>query len=157
MHAQDVFCRFGTAIKKTGSQEAFREIDFSLVLRVAHIMRQQVAEQFIVISAMGADKESKLFYSRIKGEMEESLQGLNFPCLRILRPSLSLGNRKKFRLAQRAAIVLNPLWKMLMIGPLKKYRPVEAEKVARFMIKVAASNRSPGFISMNRILFYSYS
>ena len=135
--AQDVFCCLGTTIKKAGSQEAFREIDFSLVLKVAHIMRQQGAEQFIVISAMGADKGSKVFYSRIKGEMEESLQGLNFPCLRILRPSLLLGNRKEFRLAERAAIVLNPLWKMLLIGSFKKYRPVEAEKVARFMVKVA--------------------
>lgn len=53
--AQDVFCCLGTTIKKAGSQEAFREIDYSLVLRVAHIMRRQGAEQFIVISAMGAD------------------------------------------------------------------------------------------------------
>ena len=135
--AQDIFCCLGTTIKKAGSQEAFREIDLSLVIRVALIMRQQGAEQFIVISAMGADKGSKVFYSRIKGEMEESLQRLNFPCLRIIRPSLLLGNRKEFRLAERAAIALNPLWKTLLIGSLKKFRPVEAEKVARFMVKVA--------------------
>ena len=137
VNAQDIFCCLGSTIKKAGSQEAFRKIDFSLVLAVASSMRKQGADQFIVVSAMGADQKSKIFYNRIKGEMEESLKGLNYPCLRIIRPSLLLGNRKEFRFAERAVIMLNPLWKMLLIGPLKKYKPVEAEKVARFMVKVA--------------------
>lgn len=135
--ANDVFCCLGTTIKKAGSQDAFRKVDFSLVIDVARVMRQQGAEQFIVISAMGANSSSKVFYNRIKGEMEEALKGLGYPCVRIIRPSLLLGHRAEFRFGERILIMMSPLWKLLLVGSLKKYRPVEADAVARFMVKVA--------------------
>lgn len=135
--ANDIYCCLGTTIKKAGSQEAFRKIDFSLVVTVAELMKKQGAEQFLVISAMGADRNSKVFYNRVKGDMEESVKGLGYPCLRIIRPSLLLGPRAEFRLGEKIAILLSPLWKLLLIGTLKKYTPVEAESVAQFMVKVA--------------------
>jgi uncharacterized protein YbjT (DUF2867 family) len=135
--ANDVFCCLGTTIKKAGSQEAFKKVDFSLVLEVANLMRKQGAEKFIVISAIGANRSSKVFYNRIKGEMEEALKGLGYPCLRIIRPSLLLGHREEFRLGEKIGILMSPFWKLLLIGSLKKYRPVEADAVARFMVKVA--------------------
>ena len=135
--ANDVFCCLGTTIKKAGSQEAFRAIDFSLVVKVAEVMRKQGAEQFIVVSAMGSNSSSKIFYNKVKGEMEESLKGLGYPCLRIIRPSLLLGHRKEFRLGERIGILMSPFWKLMLVGSLKKYRPVEADAVARFMVKVA--------------------
>jgi len=137
IQTHDVYCCLGTTIKKAGSQKAFRAIDYTLVVTVAELMREQESEQFIVISAMGADKDSKIFYNRVKGEMESSLQELDYPCLRIIRPSLLLGSREEFRLGERIGILLTPVLKPLMLGSLKKYRPVQAEKVAQFMVKMA--------------------
>jgi uncharacterized protein YbjT (DUF2867 family) len=135
--AHDVFCCLGTTIKKAGSREAFRKIDLDLVVIIAELMKKQGAEQFIVISSMGADKNSKVFYSRTKGEMEEVLKGIGYQCLRIIRPSLLLGKRDEFRLAERLGGIIFPLLKPLMVGGLRKYAPVQAESVAQFMVKVA--------------------
>jgi uncharacterized protein YbjT (DUF2867 family) len=137
VNAQDIYCCLGTTIKKAGSQDAFKKVDFSLVVRIAELMKKQGAEQFIVISAIGASKDSKVFYSRIKGEMEEALKGLSYQCLRIIRPSLLLGPRKEFRFGERISIMMSPFWKLFLFGSLKKYRPIQAEHVARFMVKVA--------------------
>ena len=136
-HADDVYCCLGTTIKKAGSQEAFKQIDLTLVVTVAELMRKQGAEQFLVISSLGADKNSKVFYNRVKGEMEATLQGLGYPSLCIIRPSLLLGPRKEFRLGEKIGMILTPVIKPFLMGPLKKYAPVEAEKVALFMVKMA--------------------
>jgi uncharacterized protein YbjT (DUF2867 family) len=144
IQAHDVFCCLGTIIKKAGSQEAFKKIDLSLVVTVAELMRKQGAEQFLVISSMGANKDSKVFYSRVKGEMESALQELGYPCLRIIRPSLLLGPREEFRLGEKIGVLLAPVLKPLMLGPLTKYRPVQAESVARFMVKVAHKEPASG-------------
>lgn len=95
IQAQDIYCCLGTTIKKAGSQLAFKEVDLSLVLSIAKLMRKQGAEQFLVISAIGADSNSKVFYSRVKGEMEQALEELDYPCLRIFRPSLLLQTSSK--------------------------------------------------------------
>ena len=137
IHADDVYCCLGTTIKKAGSQEAFRKVDYTLVVTVAGLMKKHGAEQFLVISAMGANKDSKVFYNRVKGEMEAALQELGYPCLRIFRPSLLLGPREEFRLGEKIAVMLTPLLEPFLLGSLKKYKPVEAVKVAQFMVKVA--------------------
>ena len=142
--AHDVFCCLGTTIKKAGSQDAFREIDLTLVITVAEFMRQQGAEQFLVISALGADKDSTVFYNRVKGEMESALKELGYPYLHIIRPSLLLGTREEFRLGEKIATLLTPLFKPFLWGSLKKYRPVEAESVAQFMVKIGGQKRRPG-------------
>jgi uncharacterized protein YbjT (DUF2867 family) len=135
--ANDFYCCLGTTIKKAGSQENFSKVDSSLVVDMARVMKERGAEQCIVISAMGANSTSKVFYNRIKGEMEEALKRLDFPCLRIIRPSLLLGHREEFRFGEKVAILMSPFWKLFLVGSLKKYAPVEAEAVARFMVKVA--------------------
>lgn len=137
IQVDDVYCCLGTTIKKAGSQEAFKKVDHTLVITVAELMKKQGAEQFLVISAMGANKDSKVFYNRTKGEMEAALRELGYPCLRIIRPSLLLGPREEFRLGEKLAVMLTPFLKLFLLGSLKKYRPVEAEKVAQFMVKVA--------------------
>jgi uncharacterized protein YbjT (DUF2867 family) len=143
-NADDVYCCLGSTIKKAGSKEAFQAVDLYLVVAIADIMKRQGAEQFIVISAMGADKDSKVFYNRVKGEMESSLQELGYPCLRIIRPSLLLGPREEFRLGEKIGVLLASVLKPLMLGPLTKYRPVQAESVARFMDKVAHKEPASG-------------
>jgi uncharacterized protein YbjT (DUF2867 family) len=144
IQVNDVYCCLGTTIKKAGSQEAFKKIDHTLVVTVAELMKRQGAEQFLVTSALGADKNSKVFYNRVKGEMEAALQEYGYPCLRIIRPSLLLGSREEFRLGEKMAVMLTPLLKPFLLGTLKKYRPVEAEKVAQFMLKVACEEPIAG-------------
>ncbi len=137
IQVEDVYCCLGTTIKTAGSQEAFEKVDHTLVVTIAELMKKQGAEQFLVISAMGADKDSRVFYNRVKGEMEAALQKLGYPCLRIIRPSLLLGPRLEFRLGEKIAVMLTPLLKPILLGALKKYRPIEAEKVAQFMVEIA--------------------
>ena len=144
VQAHDVFCCLGTTIKKAGSQDAFLEIDLTLVVTVAEVMRNQGAEQFLVISALGADKDSKVFYNQVKGEMESALKELGYPCLRIIRPSLLLGAREEFRLGEKIGVLLTPVLKPFLLGSLKKYRPVEAESVARFMVKIGGDELTSG-------------
>lgn len=141
IEAHDVFCCLGTTIKNAGSKEAFKKVDFALVVTVAEQMRKKGAEQFLVISSMGADKDAKVFYSRVKGEMESAVEKVGYPCLRIIRPSLLLGPREEFRLGERIGAMVTPVLQLLLQGSLKKYRPVQAESVARFMVKVAHENR----------------
>ncbi len=100
-------------------------------------MRKQGAEQFLVISSMGADKDAKVFYSRVKGEMESAVENVGYTCLRIIRPSLLLGPREEIRLGEKIGSILTPVLQPFMLGSLKKYRPVLAESVARFVVKVA--------------------
>lgn len=144
IQVDDVFCCLGTTIKKAGTQEAFKRIDLSLVVTVAELMRKQGTEQFLVISALGADKNSKVFYNRVKGEMESALEDLGYPCLRIIRPSLLLGAREEFRLGEKIGVLLTPVLKPFLLGSLKKYRPVEAESVAQFMVKTGGKELTSG-------------
>jgi uncharacterized protein YbjT (DUF2867 family) len=137
IQVHDVYCCLGTTIKKAGSQEAFKRIDHTLVVTVAELTKKQGAEQFLVVSALGASKDSKVFYNQVKGEMESALQKLGYPCLRVMRPSLLLGPREEFRLGEKTAVILTPLLKPMLRGSLQKYRPIEAEKVAQFMVKAA--------------------
>jgi uncharacterized protein YbjT (DUF2867 family) len=137
IQAHDVYCCLGTTIKKSGSQEAFKKIDFGLVITLAELMRKQGSVQFLVISSVGANKDSKVFYNRTKGEMEEALKEIDFPFLRIIRPSLLLGKRDEFRFGEKIGAILTPVLKPFLVGSLKKYAPIEAESVAHFMVKVA--------------------
>jgi uncharacterized protein YbjT (DUF2867 family) len=137
----DVFCCLGTTIKKAGSQEAFKQVDSTLVVTIAELMRKRGSEQFLVVSAMGANTNSKVFYNQVKGGMEQSLQDLDFPCLRIIRPSLLLGPRQEFRFGEKIGAIVSPILSPLLFGPMKKYRPVEAETVAKFMVAIA--NKQP--------------
>lgn len=144
IQAHDVYCCLGTTIKKAGTEEAFRKVDLSLVLTVAETMREKGAEQFVVISSMGADSNSKIFYNRTKGEMELALRDIGYPSLRIIRPSLLLGSREEFRLGEKIGMMLTPVLRPFMLGTLKKYRPVHAESVARFMVKTALEETLDG-------------
>jgi len=107
--AQDVFCALGTTIRKAGSQEAFRHVDLELPLRAAEQALKAGAEQFIVVSSVGADPASKNFYLRTKGEIERELARLHFKALHILRPSLLIGKRPEFRLGEAIGMKIAPV------------------------------------------------
>jgi uncharacterized protein YbjT (DUF2867 family) len=136
----DVFCCLGTTIKKAGSQEAFRVVDYEYPLESAKLAARQGAGQYLLITALGADAKSSVFYSRVKGEVEEAVGRLPLKSLHIFRPSLLLGNRQESRTGEKIAIaVMKPLG-FLLAGPLKKYRGIEARTVAQAMLRTAKRN-----------------
>jgi uncharacterized protein YbjT (DUF2867 family) len=124
------FCCLGTTIKKAGSEEAFRAVDLDMVVAFAKRAREMGARHLIVISAIGADPKSSVFYNRIKGEMEQALKAQDWPQLTIVRPSLLLGERLQPRLGEKLA---SPFAK-LMPG---KYRGIEACTLARALWRLA--------------------
>jgi len=141
---QDVYVCLGTTIKKAGSQENFKKVDFEYVVTLAKWAKENKVEKFALISSMGANHLSKInFYLRTKGQVEQALQQWNFKNLIILRPSLLLGEREEFRLAEKiSSIIFKPLLP-LMMGKMRKYRPVQARNVAAAMIYFTNNCDSP--------------
>jgi uncharacterized protein YbjT (DUF2867 family) len=135
-HVDDVFIALGTTIKVAGSQAAFKAIDFEAVVAVAQAARAQGATKLGVVSAMGADPKSAIFYNRVKGEMEQALGEMGFATLVIARPSMLAGNREALdqptRAGERIALLatrwLNP------IIP-NNYRSIDAGDVAKAVLK----------------------
>ena len=139
---QDVFCALGTTIRKAGSQAAFRHVDLELPLRAATEAVKAGAEQFVVVSSVGADPASKNFYLRTKGEMERELAKLPFKAIHILRPSLLIGKRAEFRLGEAIAMALAPALDLLTLGALRRYHSIRAETVGRAMVAAAKQGAS---------------
>lgn len=137
VEADDVFCCLGTTIKKAGSQEAFRQVDLVYPLRVAALQLAAGSTQFNLISAVGASEKSGVFYSRIKGEVEQALQRMGFPQLNIFRPSIIIGERDERRTGEKIALGMARVIAPLLIGSLRKYRPVTALAIARAMLHYA--------------------
>jgi uncharacterized protein YbjT (DUF2867 family) len=142
-HVDAVICCLGTTIKTAGSQEKFRYVDHDLVVGIGKWAKQQRVPVFCVVSAMGADPRSKIFYNRVKGEMEKDLKGLNLPALHIFHPSILTGPREENRVGERIGIVAMNLLKPLMLGPLRPYRPMPHDVLAKALIAAAADD-SPG-------------
>lgn len=129
-----VYCCLGTTIKKAGSQDAFRKVDYDMVVNAAHIAKQAGVQHFSVVSAMGADERSAIFYNRVKGEMENALDKIGFQRLSIYRPALLVGKRNEFRLGEKIAQLLMPLFEWMFIGNWKDFRSISVKTVARAML-----------------------
>jgi len=140
--AEDVFCCLGTTIKQAGSKAAFKKVDLEYVANLARICRSQGTQRFNLVSSIGADVHSWFFYSRIKGLAEREVSGMDFPSLNVFRPSLLLGSRNEKRAGEDVSRVILNLLSPVLVGRLKKYRPVEAETVALAMYKVAQTDAS---------------
>ncbi|SDF16227.1 HIM1 protein [Fontibacillus panacisegetis] len=138
----DVFCTLGTTIRQAGSQEAFRQVDYAYPFTLGKQAKKYGAAKMVIVTAMGSSDKSKLFYNRVKGELERDLIALNLPRLVILRPSFMLGNRKEKRLGERAGIIAFQLLRPFMIGPLSQYKAVHSSDVAQVMIE-AARRKTP--------------
>lgn len=131
----DAFCCLGTTIKKAGSQEAFRAVDHDAVLAFAKAARKAGARRFLLVSALGANARSRIFYNRVKGEAEKDLEAVGFESLVLLRPSLLLGERTESRPGEHVATLVSKA-----LGPLLRPfsgRPIEARTVARAMLALA--------------------
>lgn len=147
LKGDDVFCCIGTTIRKAGSQEAFRAVDYDIPVKAAEIALQNGVKQFIVMSSLGANAQSSNFYLRTKGEMELAVLTIGLPRVFVVRPSMLLGNRKEVRVGEKIGqwliIALGPL----LIGGLKKYRGITSQQVAKAMVHLANSDTSHRFLS----------
>lgn len=126
-----VICALGTTIKAVGgSRERFRAVDFGIPLAAAKIALRKGARHFLLVSAIGADASSRIFYNRVKGELEDALRTLGYRSVTIVRPSLLLGDRQEFRLGEVVA-------KRFAWAVPGRFRPVHARDVARALIRSA--------------------
>lgn len=139
-HADAVICALGTTIRIAGSQEAFKRVDYEYPLAVARLARQHGTPTYVLNSALGADASSRVFYSRVKGELERDLADLNFPSLTFARPGLIGGNRTDFRLGEKIALAM--LGTIGFLVP-RRYRINPATTIARAMTEAAIGAR-PG-------------
>ncbi|HSP40593.1 MAG TPA: NAD(P)H-binding protein [Gillisia sp.] len=133
----EVFCCIGTTKNKTPDEETYRKIDRGIPVSSAILSRKNNIPTFVVISALGANKNSKMFYNRIKGEMEAEVLAQDIPNTYIFQPSLIAGDRVESRpwekLAMKVMKMLNPIF----VGGMKKYRSIHPETIAKAMILVA--------------------
>lgn len=131
----DVFvCCLGTTLKAAGSREAFIAVDRELVLRMSRIARARGARHALLVSSVGASRQSGNFYLRVKGEVEDALEQAGYARLDLLRPSLLLGPRAERRTAEDIFQRLAPAAGLLLHGRLKPYRPIDADAVARAIV-----------------------
>lgn len=140
----DVFCCLGTTIRKAGSRDAFRQVDYSYPMSLGKWALTHGAERMLVVSAMGADPRSRVFYSRTKGEMEQALSALGLPLLFFFRPALLLGDREERRFGEDLAAKVSKTLPFLYAGPFRRYRPVPDQVVAKAMLRAAQEVKSPG-------------
>ena len=129
----ELYSAMGTTIKKAGSKEAQYRIDVTYQYEFVKAAAENGVSSYFLVSSSGANAESKLFYMKIKGELEEKVKLLPFNKIRIFRPSLLLGERDEKRFGEKATErllkIVVPLFTFL-----KNQRPIEGEKVARAMI-----------------------
>jgi uncharacterized protein YbjT (DUF2867 family) len=135
--ADSAFCCLGTTMKTAGSKEAFRKVDHDYVIAFAEAAKSKGIESFSVVSAIGSDPSSSVFYNKVKGEMENDLENIGFESLHIFHPSLLLGPREESRLGEKIGTVGMKLVSPLMMGSLTKYKPIHVKTVAGAMLKLA--------------------
>ena len=144
-------CALGTTWRKAGGDEAaFRAVDQELVLRVARAAREAGARNFVIVSSVGADRASRAFYLRVKGEVEAAVRQLGFHRLDILRPGLLRGPRGGDRRpGERLAILASPLTDLFLQGSRRRLRSIDARRVARAALQCAREKARGTFVHDN--------
>ena len=133
----DLFLCLGTTMAKAGNRKAFYRVDFQYNYQAARAAAQNGVNQLFLVSSVGADKDSWFFYSQVKGELEEAVRELPFWAIHIFQPSFLLGERNENRWGEEIAGRLGKVIDQVTGGLLTKYRPVEADVVARAMVNAA--------------------
>jgi len=138
-----IFCCIGTTQKKVkGDKNLYEKIDFDIPVNAARIGIENKFKQFLIVSAIGANEDSSNFYLKLKGKTENTLKQFSFQSISIFRPSVLLGNRKEIRPGEKIMQVIMKLISFLLIGSLKKYRAIDASKVAKAMVNQSKKNES---------------
>lgn len=144
-------CTLGTTWKQAGRDEqAFRSVDYGLVVQCAKAAAHAGTRQMIAVSSAGADVDAKAFYLRVKGEMEAAIKKLDFARVDILRPGLLRGQRGgERRRAERMAILASPLSDQLLHGRYRQFRSIRADDVARSILALAGEKAEGRFVHDN--------
>jgi uncharacterized protein YbjT (DUF2867 family) len=140
----DFFCTIGTTIKKAGSQDAFRQVDFEYPRQFAAFALDNKVKQFLIVSSLNANATSGNFYLKTKGEIQDYLRNCSFESVAVLQPSLLLGNRTEFRLGEKVGEFFLNAFSFVFQGNLKKYKPIEGKIVSKALLRIAQKN-SKGF------------
>lgn len=135
--ADDVFCCLGTTIRQAGSEAAFYKVDYTYVVTLAAVLSANFASQFLVVSSLGADADARVFYTRVKGEMEVAVKQTTFRAVHIFQPALLLGARPNPRIGERIVAAVLAVVNPLLVGPLRPYRAIPASTVAQAMLDAA--------------------
>ena len=143
LKADDIFCCLGTTMKQAGSKAAFEKVDYLYPLEIALLAKNQGASQYLLISALGADPVSSIYYNQIKGRTEASINVVGFESVHIFRPSLLLGDRAEARTGEDAAKLVYKIFGFLI--PLK-YQSIDSGRVARAMLYFAKESKPGKFI-----------
>ena len=137
---EHIYICLGTTIKKAGSQESFKKVDLDYCLGFAKKARESGATTISLVTSVGANADSKNFYLKTKGKLENEIKAMGFDSVNIFQPGLLLGTRDEIRplefLGQYGSFLLN----MFLFGSLKKYRSIEASKVAHAMANSPNNN-----------------
>lgn len=149
--ADEVYCCIGTTKKKTPDNEMYKAIDFGIPSTAAKLCKENGIPVIAVVSAIGANPKSSIFYNRTKGEMEQAVLNAEIDRTYILRPSFIGGNREEKRMGERIGLAVFRFLKPLFIGPLKKYAVVEASAIAARMIQLAGSKEPSRVLESNEI------
>ncbi len=148
----DCFFCIGTTKKNSPDKNEYQKVELDIPKKIAQIARANSVNSFIFISSIYANPKSSGEYVKFKGLVEEELKKLNFSNLGILRPSFLMGDRKENRVGEKIGILTFRLLSPLLFGPLKKMKPINSEKVANAMIKIANKNLGKNIFESNEIV-----
>lgn len=151
--ADEVYCCIGTTKKKTPDQSKYRDIDFGIPATAARLCKENGIEVMAVVSALGANTKSSIFYNRTKGEMEKAVLAAGIPRTYILRPSFIGGNRTEKRTGEKIGLSIFNFLKPLFIGKLKKYAVIDASAIAERMIQLSNSKTPTCILESDEIEF----
>ena len=148
----DCFFCIGTTKHNSPDKDDYRRVELKIPKEVAQIAKSNLVNSFIFVSALYANPKSSGEYIRFKGQVEEELKELNFPKLAILRPSFLIGDRKEKRVSEMIGIFVFKLLSPLLLGPLKKMKPIHSETVAKAMIAVIQNDIQQHTLESNEIV-----
>ena len=147
----DCFFCIGTTKQNSSDKDEYRRVELDIPKEIAKIAKLNLVNSFIFVSAIYANPNSSGDYVRFKGLVEEELKRLNFPKLALMRPSFLMGDRKEKRVGEKIGIFVFKLLSPLLLGPLKKMKPIHSETVAKAMIRAANENLERNIFESNEI------
>ncbi len=147
----EVYCCIGTTAKKTPNKTVYKAIDYGIPVAAAKLSKATRINTFLVVSALGANANSSIFYTKTKGEMEQDVLSQEIEKTHILQPSIIGGNRKEQRIGEKIGLLIFKMLQPLFFGKLKKYSITEAEHIAQAMINLANSTSTTQIITSEKI------
>ena len=151
IRGDDCFFCIGTTKKNSPDKDEYQRVELEMPKEIAQIAKSNLINSFIFVSALYANPKSSGNYIRFKGLVEEELKRLNFPKLALIRPSFLMGERKEKRVGEKIGIFVFKLLSPILLGSLKKMRPIHSETVAKAMIRAANENLEKNIFESNEI------